>query len=132
MNPDLARLVWPPSQLGDALQALAQKTDARLQTSSAIADDPVALGEWLEGAAAWLGAEAQAVETSYSDFEGQVSAMGPALIRLPIGFLAVCKSRSRSRVTVLAPDRNKQKVSPAAIRSALCSEVEAPVAKQVE
>ncbi len=126
MNLDFASLLWPASQLGDALQALAQKTDERLQTPGEIADD------WLENAAAWLGLEAQAVETPYADFESQVSAMGPALIRMPGGFLAVCKSRSRSTVTVLGPDRNKHKVSPAAIRSALCSEIEAPVAKQVE
>jgi len=128
MNPDLARLLWPPSRLGDALQALAAKTDERLQTPRAIADD----GEWLECAAAWLGLETQPVETPYADFERQVSATGPALIRMPGGFLAVCKSRSRSAVSVLAPDSNKHKISPAVLRSALCSEIEAPVAKQIE
>jgi ATP-binding cassette subfamily B protein len=118
--------------LGDALQALAGKTDERLRIPSSIADDQAALEEWLERAAAWLGAETQAVETPYADFDQQVSAMGPALIRAPGGFLAVCKSRSRSVVTVLAPDGNKHKVSPVAIRSALCGEMEAPVAKQVQ
>src|SRR5882724_9480842 len=132
MNPDIARLLWPPSRLGDALQVLAAKTGERLQTPSAIVDDREALGEWLERAAAWLGVETQAVETPYADFERQVSAMGPALIRISNGFLAVCKSRSRSAVKVLAPDGNKHKVSPAALRSALCSEIEAPVAKQVQ
>jgi ATP-binding cassette subfamily B protein len=132
MNPDLASLLWPPSRLGDALQALTAKTDDRLKTPSAIVDDWAALGEWLEGAAPWLGVETQAVETPYADFERQVSAMGPALIRMPGGFLAVCKSRSRSAVLVLAPDCKRHKVSPAALRSALCSEIESPVAKQVQ
>ena len=132
MNPDLARLLWPPSRLGDALQALAAKTDERLQTPSAIVDDWEVLGEWLEGAAPWLGVETQAVETPYADFERQASAMGPAVIRMPGGFLAICKSRSRSAVTVLTPDLTKHKVTPAALRSALCSEIEAPVAKQVQ
>jgi ATP-binding cassette subfamily B protein len=132
MNPDLARLSLPPSRLGDGLQALAAKTNERLQTPSAIVDDREALGEWLERAAAWIGVETQAVETPYADFERQVSAMGPALIRISSGFLAVCKSRSRSAVKVLAPDGNQHKVSPAALRSALCSEIEAPVAKQVQ
>jgi ATP-binding cassette subfamily B protein len=132
MNPDLVRLLWPPSQLGDSLQALAAKTDERLKTPSAIVGDYEALGEWLEGAAPWLGFETQAVETPYADFERQVSAMGPALIRISSGFLAVCKSRSRSVVTVLAPDGNKHKVSPVVIRSAMCIDIEAPVAKQVQ
>src|SRR5229473_694724 len=132
MSPDIARLLWPPSRLGDALQALAAKTDERLQTPSAIVDDREALGEWLERAAAWLGIETQSVETPYADFERQASAMGPALIRISSGFLAVCRSRSRSLVTVLAPDSTKHKVSPASLRSTLCSEIEAPVSKQVQ
>jgi ATP-binding cassette, subfamily B, bacterial len=132
MNPDFAPLLWSPSQLGDALQTLTGKTDDRLRTPSALVDEQAALEDWLERAAAWLGVETQAVETPYPDFEGQVSGMGPALIRIPGGFLAVCKSRSRSVVTVFAPDGNKHKVSPAAIRSALCSEIEAPVAEQVQ
>ena|SRR5437660_965976 len=115
MSPDIARLLWPPSRLGDALQALAAKTDERLQTPSAIVDDRKALGEWLERAAAWLGIETQSVETPYVDFERQVSAMGPALIRISSGFLAVCKSRSQSVVIVLAPDSTKHKVSPASL-----------------
>jgi ABC-type multidrug transport system fused ATPase/permease subunit len=132
MNPDLASLLWPPSRLGDVLQALAGKTDVRLRTPSALVDEQAALEEWLERAAACLGLESQAVETPYADFERQVSAMGPALIRMSGGFLAVSKSRSRSRVTVLAPDWNKHKVAPATIRSALCNEMEAPVAEQVQ
>src|SRR5260370_21304283 len=132
MNPDLEALLWPPSRLGDALQALAAKTDERLQTPSAILDDREALGEWLEGAAPWLGFETQAVETTYADFERQVSAMGPALISMRGGFLAICKSSSRSTVTALAPALTRHKVSPATRRSALCSETEAPVANQVQ
>lgn len=132
MNPDLVRLLWPPSRLGEALQAFVVKWDQRIQTPSAIADDWEALGEWLESAAAWLGMETQAVETPYADFDRQVSAMGPALLRMHDGFLVVCKSRSRSAVTVLAPDGTRHKVAPAAIRSALCSEIERPVAEQVQ
>src|SRR5260221_1945502 len=132
MSPDIARLLWPPSRLGDALQALAAKTDEHLQTPSAIVDDREALGEWLEGAALWLGIETQRVETPYPDFERQVSRIGPALIRISSGFLAVCKSRSRSVVAVVAPDGNKHKVSTAALRSALCGEIEAPVTKQIQ
>jgi ATP-binding cassette subfamily B protein len=132
MNPDLARLLWPPSRLGEALQTLAAKWDQRLETPSAIANDWEALGEWLESAAAWIGLETQAVETPYADFDRQVSAMGPALLRMRDGFLAVCKSRSRSGVSVLAPDGKRHKVAPAAIRSALCSEMEGPVAEQIQ
>jgi len=132
MNPDLAGLLWPPSRLGEALQTLAAKWDQRLQTPSAIANDRDALGEWLENAAAWLGLETQAVETLYADFDRQVSAMGPALLHIGDGFLVVRKSRSRSAVTVLAPDGKRHNVAPAAIRSALCIEMEGPVAEQVQ
>src|SRR5437667_10716506 len=129
MNPDLVRLLWPPSRLGEALQTLAAKWDQRLETPSAIANDWEALGEWLESAAAWLGLETQAVETPYADFDRQVSAMGPALLRMHDGFLVVCKSRYRSAVTVLAPDGKRHKVAPVAIRSAICGEMEGPVAE---
>src|SRR5258708_40241394 len=103
MSPDIARLLWPPSRLGDALQALAAKADERLQTPSAIVDDREALGEWLERAAAWLGIETQSVETPYADFERQANAMGPALILLSSGFLAAVKTPSPAVVIVLAP-----------------------------
>jgi ATP-binding cassette, subfamily B, bacterial len=129
MTADVASLVWPPARLGEALQSLVGASEPGV-SASVPAD--YASGEWLENAAEQLGFEAQAVETPYADFERQVSAMGPALIRLPAGFLAVCKSKSRSTVTVIGPDGKKHKVSPAAVRSALCSEIEAPVAKQVE
>src|SRR5258706_13061473 len=110
MSPDITRLLWPPSRLGDALQALAAKTDERLQTPSAIVDDREALGEWLEGAALWVGIETQGVETPYPDFERQESRKGPATIRLSGGFLAGCKPRSKYVVALVCHNRNKHKI----------------------
>ena len=123
---------WPTSRLGEALvhveHALVRATSPLMATpgpEEKATDE--ALGEWLESAASRLGMEAQPVETPYSDFDRQLPAMGPAILRMPGGFLVILRG-----ARVLAPDGTRHRVDPAAIRSLLCAEMEAPVAEQVE
>jgi ATP-binding cassette subfamily B protein len=113
--------LWPPSRLGEALQALAGTTHIELPA-------PVeAQPDWLEAAARALNLEAQPVETPYSDFDRQIAKMGPAILQFPDGYLLITATRR-----VLAPDLKKHKVPPPAIRQTLCEALEAPALKQID
>jgi ATP-binding cassette subfamily B protein len=105
MNPDLTALLWPVSRFADALKAVGQELRA---------------GD--------MGLEALAIEMSYAYFQRQLPTMGPALLKVPgeDGFLAIL-----AKSTLLSPDRRKVPMDSAAIRSALCSEMEMPVLKQI-
>jgi ATP-binding cassette subfamily B protein len=97
------------------------------------------LAHWLESAALTLGYEAQPSETPYSDFDRQLPHMGPALIHVPThaaggvsnkdgaAFLALLPNS-----TLLTPDLKKVRVSPSAIRSALCASIEAPALREIQ
>jgi ATP-binding cassette subfamily B protein len=106
MNPDLIAFVWPASRFDDARKALEQ-----------------------ESGALHIGLEALATEMSYADFERRLPTLGPALLQMPgeDGFLAILANS-----TLLSPDRTKVKIDLSAVRAALCSEMEAPVLKQIQ
>src|ERR1700734_1245030 len=84
-----------------------------------------------EAPALTTGFEAQPAETPYSDFERQLPHMGPALVHFPTSdgsaFLALLPGSM-----LLTPDLKKVRASPAAIRSALCSNMEAPVLLEIQ
>ena len=82
---------------------------------------------WIESAAQTLGFEAQPAETSYAEFERQLSRMGPALIAVGPAFLALLPS-----AILLTPEHTKVRVDPAVIRSALCADVEAPIFREIQ
>ena len=78
-----------------------------------------------------LGIEAQVTETSYADFDRQFAKLGPALIHITTdagpAFLAVLPQGF-----LLTTDLARVRVSPAAIRSELCSKLEEPVALEIK
>jgi ATP-binding cassette subfamily B protein len=122
--------LWPPSRLNDVAHALLRAVSTLLLTPPAKTDiDSIA--HWLESAALLIGYEAQPAETPYSDFERQLHHMGPALIHIPTAagpaFLAILPNGF-----LLTTDLAKVRVSPAAIRSALCSSMEAPVLHEIQ
>ncbi len=129
--------LWPGSRLGEALCLLTTAPIPNPQPP--IPSSINSLGRWIESAALTLGFEAQPSETPYSDFERQLPHMGPALIHIPTdaaggvssndgpAFLALLRGS-----TLLTPDLKKVRVSPAAIRSALCSSMEAPVLLEIQ
>ena len=122
--------LWPPSRLGEVAHALVRAAATLVSTPPSELDLD-ALGLWLESAALTMGFEAQPAETPYCDFERQLPRMGPALIHIPTAagpaFLALLPNGS-----LLTPDLKKVRVSPADIRSALCSGIEAPVLEEIQ
>jgi ATP-binding cassette subfamily B protein len=90
-----------------------------------------ALFRWIESAALALRFEAQPAETAYADFERHFSKLGPALIHVPSTagamFLAVLPHG-----LLLTTDGKKIRISPAIIRAALCSNIEAPIIHEIE
>jgi ATP-binding cassette subfamily B protein len=139
---DLDALTWPVAQLGEAIATLGRSSGLvpRAREFSASPADLAqegaeALGAWIETAAAWLGLEAEAVETPYTEVEQLVRAAGPALLRLPgVGeprFLALLSGRRR-RVAILGPDLVVHWLRLSVLRAALCQALEAPLAADVE
>jgi ATP-binding cassette subfamily B protein len=121
--------LWPPSRLGEALQALAGRRDIELPVP---AEAP---GDWLEAAARLLNLEAHPVETPYSDFDRYIAKMGPALLQFPDGFLLISKTglrRVTGKVNILSPTLKRHKVSASTIRQTLCESLEAPALKQID
>jgi ATP-binding cassette, subfamily B, bacterial len=106
MKPDLTALLWPASRFDDALTALSR-----------------------ESSAGHTKLEALATEMSYADFDRRLPKLGPALLHVAgeDGFLALLENS-----TVLAPDQRKVAMDPATVRSALCSDMEAPVLQQIQ
>jgi ATP-binding cassette subfamily B protein len=106
MSPDLTAFVWSAARFDDALIAVARESSAQ-----------------------HIGLEALATEMSYADLERRLPTLGPAFLHVPgeDGFLAILADS-----TLLSPDHKKVAMDPAAVRSALCSEMEAPVLKQIQ
>lgn len=122
--------LWPASRLGEALTVLTSGPDlANRQPPMALSID--ALAAWLESAAESIGLEAQPTETAYPDFERQLPQMGPALVYVPgeegPAFLAILPGPK-----LLTSDLKKIRVDPAAIRSAICASMEAPILAEIE
>jgi ATP-binding cassette, subfamily B, bacterial len=132
-------LLWPASRLGEALHALVAHAFARAAPAlvtaphDAVQHNPELLSDWLEIAAHSFGVEVQSTETPYPDLERQLSAMGPALIRVPQAagdvFLALLPGK---RLQALGPDLQPHSVSAATVRSLLCGERETALQKEVQ
>ena len=138
-NSELENLRWPISQLGEAMQALARHCNLSERAgeisnppTALRLDQPVALNEWVETAAEFLGFEAEAVQSSYAEVEKLAQSAGPALLQLPGGgIMAVIKSGSR-RATIIAPDLKLRRVPVATICSVLRRPHEVKVEGEVE
>jgi len=130
MDSSLKSCLWPPSRLGDVAHALLRAVSTLVLTPPAKTDID-SLAHWLESAALTLGFEAQPAETPYSDFADQLPHMGPALIHVPTpdgpAFLALLPNS-----TLLTPDFKKVRVSPGAIRTALCASMEASALSEIQ
>lgn len=122
--------LWPSFRLGEVLNLL---------TIGPAAGNPQppapqrleALANWLESAALSMGFEAQPAETTYADFEQDFARMGPAILHVPTeGGLAFVAILPRGRI--LTPARTKVQADPAAIRSAICSDAEQPLRREIQ
>lgn len=135
MNAELNSVVWPVSQLGEALSALARRSG--LSANAAEVPNPSrAVGEqvgaWIESAAEQLGLEAEEVGALYGEAEQMISRGGPALLRAKGEqcFWAVIGSKS-NKLIVLAPDLTVRKVPIETVRARLCREYEVPLVGEV-
>ena len=139
---ELDTCTWPMVRLGEALEALAgtsglapRSVETPIPPEGLDRDDGEALGRWLEAAAEGLGLEAEPVTVTYAEVEPFVRRAGPALLRLSgVGearFLALLGSR-RQAVAVLGPDLTVHRLRPAVVRAALCRDLEAPLAAEVD
>lgn len=144
---NLQSAVWPASRLGEALEALARKSE--LVSSPAPAEAQLAqppyleephLSQWIEAGAAGLGIEAEAVTAAYPDVEQLIEKAGPALLRLSTErdsqkgqsqFLAVL-SGNRQVISVLDPTLKTRRLPVSQVRAALCQPLEAPLAAEMD
>ena len=142
MMADLTPLAWPASRLDEALEALARRADLAPRAveflsppAELLQQGDEALGRWLRSAAGHLGLEAEPMEIPYGEVEPLLRQAGPALLRLPGDgepcFLALL-SGGRRRVSVLGPDLMVHRLRRAEVCAALCRDLEAPLAAQVD
>ena len=133
MDKLLESLAWPAERLSGAIQALAfesglsKKSGAASVPGESLED----VGERIALAAQQLDLEAQPVEAPYIDFARQLRSMGPAVLSLPDGFLAVVRGRRRG-IRVLGADGRVHSVPLESIRAAACRDLEAPLLQQIE
>jgi ATP-binding cassette subfamily B protein len=133
MDKTIENLIWPAERSAEVVGALAVESglSKRSVNQADSIDLPAELSERIEIAAQRLELEAQPVEAPYSDLARQLRSLGPALVHLPAGILAIVRGGRRS-VRVVAPDRRVRRVPVPAIRDALCREMEASLISQVE
>ncbi len=140
----LTKFAWPLSQLGEAVECLAQHGGLASAHSQSLtwplfaADvqvDNDTLERWLAIGVAQLDLEIESVQVAYAEVDRLVQGAGPTLLRLPANadaftentpyFLALLKGK-RGNAAVIGPDRAVHRLPPRLIRDVLCTELERP------
>ena len=123
--------LWPASRLGEALNSLGVCAAPPLAETPPDESDLDAVARWIESAALTMGFEAQPAEAPYADFERRLPQMGPALLHVAgeegPAFLAIFPGSK-----LLTSDLKPVRIDPPMIRSALCSNIEAPILREVQ
>ncbi|HEU4532700.1 MAG TPA: ATP-binding cassette domain-containing protein [Polyangiaceae bacterium] len=138
----LAAALWPPSQLGEALYALAHAAGLRPRAvappraGAAALGEPAALDDWVQQAASYLGVEAEPMGAAYNDVLAMLRGVAPAIVCLPAengfaGALALV-GPAGADVRVLRPDGGLARVPARAIADLLRRVMEARVRPEVE
>ncbi|MES2638400.1 MAG: ABC transporter ATP-binding protein [Myxococcota bacterium] len=127
----LHALTWALEDLGETLALLAADVGAPggtpLPLPPALTTDADARDRWLQGAAAWHGAEADPVHVYGADLVAFARASGPAILTVgPIAArrLLVVRGRDWRGVRVVAPDLRERRVAVADVVAALLADVE--------
>jgi ATP-binding cassette subfamily B protein len=142
---DLRSFAWPASRLSEAVAVLAHRAGlapeaAELREAYEVPQYPVdeAVDRSIGLTAKRLGLEVEPVEASYSEVEPLVRRAAPALLRLPLRpgdnemvFLVLLKG-GRWRISVIGPDLAVRRLRSDVVRSALCAEIEIPLARAVD
>lgn len=139
----LAHLVWPASRTGEALALLASRSGLGQATPGAPLGappaDPQHLPQWMDWAAAQVGAALQAVDASVPEVPAMLRGLGPALLPVDLAAdgggraadaigqaaqgtgLLVLLGRARGRLLLLDPSLRLQRCRPADVADALCA-----------
>ena len=127
-------IAWPATRVGEALEALARRSDLRPKSvelpapPANIADDPRRLGLWIESAASSLGLEAEPEEIRYADLERKLTSASPALVRCSDGRLLALLDAG----TVLGPDLEAHRLGAEVIAAELSADAEAPLTAELD
>ena len=132
---------WPVEALGKALVALVERAGLGHPSeppapSSRALEDVLHLEEWLASVVRPLGLEAEPVQArGGEEVEQLLRDAGPALLPFSVGgerrVLALVRG-GRRQVEVLGPDLEVHRLPLEVLREAVCAELEAPVAREVE
>ncbi len=137
----LDNLLWPAARLGEALEALARASGLPAGRSGLPAPPPdllrstdaapagLPLTRWIEGAASFLGLEAEPVEARYGDVAALIRRAGPALLRVQgsDGLFLVLLGAARGRARLVDLDHAVREIAIEPVRARLCATLEAPL-----
>jgi ATP-binding cassette subfamily B protein len=137
-------VTWPAARLGEALEALADRSGLLSQSDRAHprlswpgSGPAESLTAWIESEAAQLGFEAVPTQVPYGDADLLVRRAAPALMRVAgdsqTRFLALLGGDPPAgSVIVLGPDLAARRMPVEVVRAALCRELESPLLPEVE
>lgn len=118
-------IAWPVERLAEAIEAIARARHwLAHDTSSAT---PASIGPAAEAA----GVEAEAVSLRYASVDGELRSLGAALIVVAAGVLPVVRTDARN-AHVLTPEGRRVAVPLWRVREAICANVEARFAPDVD
>ncbi|WP_437839339.1 ATP-binding cassette domain-containing protein [Sorangium sp. So ce1153] len=128
----LAAVAWEPAALGQAMSALTAAcglaSGAASSPGAPPASDPTA---WIEAYAGCMGVEAEAVESSFADLPRAIASLGPSIVRVEQGYLAVTSTSGRG-LSVLTPALTRARVPLETVRRALSAHLEDRPASHVD
>ncbi|HYO14879.1 MAG TPA: ATP-binding cassette domain-containing protein, partial [Thermoanaerobaculia bacterium] len=136
----LDALAWPADRLTEALHLLARTSGLNPRTAEAAsgppAADPETAGRWIEAVTAAMGLEAEPVETPYAEVESMIRKASPVVLCIvkhgESRFLALAGHAGRRKVLALDLDGRLRCVPVGIARDALCHDLEARVAPEVD
>ncbi len=122
----MRHLSWPVEEMAEGLSLLARRAglgprSAQIPSLGKSARDDT-ITHWMASSAAWMGLEAQPVESTYLELPGFLLRSGPAVVRLPDPdanrFLLVLKGTGKD-VSILGNDRTIHSIPLARLEAAL-------------
>ncbi|WP_437666233.1 ATP-binding cassette domain-containing protein [Sorangium sp. So ce1182] len=128
----LTAVAWEPAALGQAMSALTAAcglaSGAAASPGAPPDSDPTA---WIEAYAGCMGVEAEAVESSFADLPRAIASLGPSIVRVEQGYLAVTSTSGRG-LSVLTPALTRARIPLEIVRRALSAHLEDRPASHVE
>ncbi len=102
---EIARCGWPFDRLGEAVTALAQKSNLATGAAEIPNPDHDALdpGEWIDWAAKQLGCEAEPLQTTLGDIDSDLVGAYPAIIKASDSVFLALLNGDGKRVRLLSP-----------------------------